>query len=173
MLHLLGTSWTQANIFPQPSHTVNKRNYSLLFIIAVEVKLQMRNWKVSTYTYPQTKVCDACDVPFYWEGEVLGRWGLEESVFFFLSSLCMVLRFWTVCHAWDTPARVWLHIKLFNKVNVWLLLFPLLADIVVVVKLASVHVYCNPINYPLLLPYIAHWRNLHIHCLNKEEVIDN
>ena len=52
-------------------------------------------------------------------------------------------------------------------------LFSLLADVVVVVKAESVHVYCNPINYPLLLPYIAHWRNLHIHCLNKEEVIDN
>ncbi|XP_020603656.1 uncharacterized protein C20orf194-like [Orbicella faveolata] len=44
-----------------------------------------------------------------------------------------------------------------------------LEDIVVIVKAEGVHVYCNPINYPLLLPYIAYWRNLHIHCLNKEE----
>ncbi|KAJ7385532.1 hypothetical protein OS493_015104 [Desmophyllum pertusum] len=48
-----------------------------------------------------------------------------------------------------------------------------LEDIVVVVKAESVDVYCNPINYPLLLPYIAHWRNLHIHCLNKEEYEDD
>ena len=44
------------------------------------------------------------------------------------------------------------------------------SDVVVVVKAESVHVYCNALNYPQLLPYIAHWRNLHIHCLNKEEV---
>ena len=43
-------------------------------------------------------------------------------------------------------------------------------DLVVVVKAESVHVYCNPLNYPHLLRYIAHWRNLHIHCLTKEEV---
>ncbi|XP_022802915.1 uncharacterized protein C20orf194-like isoform X2 [Stylophora pistillata] len=48
-----------------------------------------------------------------------------------------------------------------------------LEDIVVVVKAESVHVYCNPINYPLLLPYIAHWRNLRIHCLDKELYLDN
>ena len=54
-----------------------------------------------------------------------------------------------------------------------MILFPLVPDIVVIVKAESVHVYCNPVNYPLLLPYIAHWRNLHIHCLNKEEVNEN
>ena len=47
----------------------------------------------------------------------------------------------------------------------------LLADILVVVKAESVHVYCNPINYPLLLPRIAHWRNLRVHCLDKELVL--
>ncbi|XP_068708667.1 dynein axonemal assembly factor 9-like [Montipora foliosa] len=48
-----------------------------------------------------------------------------------------------------------------------------LEDLVVVVKAESVHVYCNPLNYPHLLRYIAHWRNLHIHCLTKEEYDDN
>ncbi|XP_078357511.1 dynein axonemal assembly factor 9-like isoform X1 [Oculina patagonica] len=48
-----------------------------------------------------------------------------------------------------------------------------LEDIVVVVKAESVHVYCNPVSYPLLLLYIAHWRNLHIHCLNKDEYEDD
>ncbi|XP_058958401.2 dynein axonemal assembly factor 9 isoform X1 [Pocillopora verrucosa] len=48
-----------------------------------------------------------------------------------------------------------------------------LEDILVVVKAESVHVYCNPINYPLLLPRIAHWRNLRVHCLDKELYIDN
>lgn len=48
-----------------------------------------------------------------------------------------------------------------------------LEDVVVLVKAASVHVYCNPLNYPYLLRYIAHWRNLQLHCLNKEEYDDN
>ncbi|KAK2558384.1 Dynein axonemal assembly factor 9 [Acropora cervicornis] len=48
-----------------------------------------------------------------------------------------------------------------------------LEDFVVLVKAASVHVYCNPLNYPYLLRYIAHWRNLQLHCLNKEEYDDN
>ncbi|XP_032237249.2 dynein axonemal assembly factor 9 isoform X2 [Nematostella vectensis] len=45
----------------------------------------------------------------------------------------------------------------------------ILEDVVVLVKLESVHVYCNPLNYPHLLPLIGHWRNLHIHCLAEEE----
>ena len=61
--------------------------------------------------------------------------------------------------------------KMLHKVGALLrYFFPLVPDSVVIVKAESVHVYCNPINYPFLLPYIAHWRNLHIHCLSKEEV---
>ena len=52
----------------------------------------------------------------------------------------------------------------------FLLYYCLLPDVVVVVKAESVHVYCNPLNYPYLLPFIAHWRNLHIHCMNSYEV---
>ena len=52
----------------------------------------------------------------------------------------------------------------------FLLYYCLLPDVVVVVKAESVHVYCNPLNYPYLLPFIAHWRNLHIHCMNSNEV---
>lgn len=48
-----------------------------------------------------------------------------------------------------------------------------LEDVVVVVKAESVHVYCNPLNYPYLLPFIAHWRNLHIHCMNSNEYEDD
>lgn len=76
--------------------------------------------------------------------------------------------------AHDMPESVQLHtFKMHHRVGVLLTHFPLVPDIVVIVKAESVHLYCNPISYPLLLPYIAHWRNLHIHCLNKEEVNTN
>ena len=59
----------------------------------------------------------------------------------------------------------------FVMLMLFLLLYHcLLPDVVVVVKAESVHVYCNPLNYPYLLPFIAHWRSLHIHCLNSKEV---
>ncbi|CAH1782475.1 unnamed protein product [Owenia fusiformis] len=45
-------------------------------------------------------------------------------------------------------------------------------DMIVLVKKQCVHVYCNPINYMYLLPYIAHWRNLRIHCLTDEKFQD-
>jgi hypothetical protein len=38
------------------------------------------------------------------------------------------------------------------------------------VKRDSVHVYCNPINYLFLLPYIGSWPNLRIHCLKEDDV---
>ncbi|PIK33276.1 hypothetical protein BSL78_29910, partial [Apostichopus japonicus] len=34
---------------------------------------------------------------------------------------------------------------------------------------SAVYVYCNPLNYPHLLPYIAHWPNLRLHCTNQQQ----
>ncbi|XP_077992587.1 dynein axonemal assembly factor 9-like [Glandiceps talaboti] len=45
-------------------------------------------------------------------------------------------------------------------------------DLVFLIKKDSVHVYCNPVNYLYLLPYIAHWRNLRIHCMTETEYDD-
>ncbi|KFW75825.1 Uncharacterized protein C20orf194, partial [Manacus vitellinus] len=44
-----------------------------------------------------------------------------------------------------------------------------LDDIIILIKPDSVHLYCNPVNYNQLLPYVAHWRNLHFHCLTENE----
>ena len=93
-----------------------------------------------------------------------GGGGLSEwSIAYYIFGQC--------AHVWDLPYQCsYLHAKCSIKLLFLLILFPLVPDIVVIVKAGSVHVYCNPINYPLLLPYIAYWRNLHIHCLSKEEV---
>jgi hypothetical protein len=48
--------------------------------------------------------------------------------------------------------------------------FFLLADVILLIKSDSVHLYCNPVNYRYLLPYVAHWRNLHFHCMTENEV---
>uniref|UniRef100_A0A8K9WZ06 Dynein axonemal assembly factor 9 n=1 Tax=Oncorhynchus mykiss TaxID=8022 RepID=A0A8K9WZ06_ONCMY len=47
-----------------------------------------------------------------------------------------------------------------------------LDDVIVLIKAESVHLYCNPINYSYLLPYVSHWRNLSIHCMNQTEYED-
>uniref|UniRef100_A0A8C8RP68 Chromosome 20 open reading frame 194 n=1 Tax=Pelusios castaneus TaxID=367368 RepID=A0A8C8RP68_9SAUR len=47
-----------------------------------------------------------------------------------------------------------------------------LDDVIILIKPDSVHVYCNPINYSYLLPYVAYWRNLHFHCLTENEYED-
>ncbi|XP_064007252.1 dynein axonemal assembly factor 9 isoform X2 [Pogoniulus pusillus] len=48
----------------------------------------------------------------------------------------------------------------------------LLDDIIILIKPDSVHLYCNPVNYNHLLPYVAFWRNLHFHCLTENEYDD-
>ncbi|XP_023651405.1 dynein axonemal assembly factor 9 isoform X1 [Paramormyrops kingsleyae] len=48
----------------------------------------------------------------------------------------------------------------------------LLDDVILLIKADSVHLYCNPVNYTSLLPYISHWRNLHIHCMTEAEYED-
>ncbi|XP_068799917.1 dynein axonemal assembly factor 9 isoform X2 [Struthio camelus] len=47
-----------------------------------------------------------------------------------------------------------------------------LDDIIILIKPDSVHLYCNPVNYSHLLPYVAYWRNLHFHCLTENEYED-
>jgi len=45
-------------------------------------------------------------------------------------------------------------------------------DVVLVIRRDSVEVYCNPVNYVSLLPLVAHWRRVHIHCL-PEALVGN
>uniref|UniRef100_A0A8B9KVZ3 Si:ch211-194c3.5 n=1 Tax=Astyanax mexicanus TaxID=7994 RepID=A0A8B9KVZ3_ASTMX len=47
-----------------------------------------------------------------------------------------------------------------------------LDDVIILIKAESVHLYCNPVNYSYLLPYVSHWRNLHLHCMNETEYED-
>uniref|UniRef100_A0A8D2LY49 Chromosome 20 open reading frame 194 n=1 Tax=Varanus komodoensis TaxID=61221 RepID=A0A8D2LY49_VARKO len=47
-----------------------------------------------------------------------------------------------------------------------------LDDVILLIKPDSVHLYCNPINYSYLLPYVAFWKNLHFHCLTENEYED-
>lgn len=41
-------------------------------------------------------------------------------------------------------------------------------DLVICIKKESVHIYCNPINYNLVMMYAAPWSNLVVHCLNAD-----
>uniref|UniRef100_A0A4W4GZV0 DAAF9 N-terminal domain-containing protein n=1 Tax=Electrophorus electricus TaxID=8005 RepID=A0A4W4GZV0_ELEEL len=47
-----------------------------------------------------------------------------------------------------------------------------LDDVIIVIKAENVHLYCNPVNYRFLLPYVSHWRNLHLHCMTEAEYED-
>ncbi|XP_077157339.1 dynein axonemal assembly factor 9 [Paroedura picta] len=47
-----------------------------------------------------------------------------------------------------------------------------LDDVILLIKPDSVHLYCNPVNYSYLLPYVAVWKNLHFHCLTENEYED-
>ncbi|XP_038601388.1 uncharacterized protein C20orf194 homolog isoform X2 [Tachyglossus aculeatus] len=48
----------------------------------------------------------------------------------------------------------------------------ILDDVIILIKPDSVHLYCNPVNYCHLLPYVAFWRNLHFHCMTESEYED-
>lgn len=48
----------------------------------------------------------------------------------------------------------------------------MLDDVILLIKAECVHLYCNPLNYSYLLPYISHWRNLHIYCMTEAEYED-
>lgn len=45
-----------------------------------------------------------------------------------------------------------------------------LPDVILLIKADCVHLYCNPMNYSYLLPYVSHWRNLHLYCMTEAEV---
>ncbi|XP_066534689.1 uncharacterized protein C20orf194 homolog isoform X2 [Hoplias malabaricus] len=47
-----------------------------------------------------------------------------------------------------------------------------LDDVIILIKADCVHLYCNPVNYSYLLPYVSHWRNLHLHCMTEAEYGD-
>ncbi|XP_069601233.1 dynein axonemal assembly factor 9 [Ranitomeya imitator] len=47
-----------------------------------------------------------------------------------------------------------------------------LDDVIILIRSDSVHLYCNPVNYSYLLPYVSCWRNLHVHCMNQNEYED-
>lgn len=44
------------------------------------------------------------------------------------------------------------------------------SDVILLIKAECVHLYCNPMNYCYLLPYVSHWRNLHLYCMTEAEV---
>uniref|UniRef100_A0A8D0A070 Dynein axonemal assembly factor 9 n=1 Tax=Sander lucioperca TaxID=283035 RepID=A0A8D0A070_SANLU len=48
----------------------------------------------------------------------------------------------------------------------------MLDDVILLIKAECVHLYCNPMNYSYLLPYVSHWRNLHLYCMTKAEYED-
>ncbi|KAL4660989.1 hypothetical protein GN956_G1624 [Arapaima gigas] len=48
----------------------------------------------------------------------------------------------------------------------------LLDDVILLIKADSVHLYCNPISYTSILPYISPWRNLHLYCMTEAEYED-
>ncbi|CAN9502622.1 unnamed protein product [Ophioblennius macclurei] len=47
-----------------------------------------------------------------------------------------------------------------------------LDDVILLIKAECVHLYCNPLNYSFLLPYVSHWRNLHLYCMTEAEYQD-
>ncbi|XP_053560295.1 dynein axonemal assembly factor 9 [Bombina bombina] len=47
-----------------------------------------------------------------------------------------------------------------------------LDDVIILIKSDSVHLYCNPVNYMYLLPFVSCWRNLHFHCMTESEYED-
>ena len=48
--------------------------------------------------------------------------------------------------------------------------FFFLSDLIMLIRRHEVDIYCNPVNYHYLLPYVAHWRNLRFHCMTDREV---
>ncbi|XP_023208090.1 uncharacterized protein C20orf194 homolog [Xiphophorus maculatus] len=48
----------------------------------------------------------------------------------------------------------------------------MLDDVILLIKAECVHLYCNPLNYSYLLPYVSHWRNLQLYCMTEAEYED-
>ncbi|XP_053701726.1 uncharacterized protein C20orf194 homolog isoform X1 [Synchiropus splendidus] len=49
----------------------------------------------------------------------------------------------------------------------------LFTDVILLIKSECVHLYCTPMNYSYLLPYVSHWRNLHLYCMTEAESEDH
>ncbi|KAK3095428.1 hypothetical protein FSP39_014571 [Pinctada imbricata] len=45
-------------------------------------------------------------------------------------------------------------------------------DLIILIRHNEVDIYCNPINYHYLLPYVSHWRNVRFHCMTDDEYED-
>ncbi|THD20532.1 hypothetical protein D915_008779 [Fasciola hepatica] len=43
-------------------------------------------------------------------------------------------------------------------------------DLIICVRYTDTHIYCNAANSRILLPYISHWPNLRIHCVNETDM---
>ncbi|KAJ0008730.1 hypothetical protein NQD34_016145 [Periophthalmus magnuspinnatus] len=66
-----------------------------------------------------------------------------------------------------------LFLKLFIVIlDCILICYVLFSDVILLIKSEGVHLYCNPLNYNYLLPYISHWRNLHLYCMTESEYED-
>uniref|UniRef100_A0A3P9NIZ1 Dynein axonemal assembly factor 9 n=1 Tax=Poecilia reticulata TaxID=8081 RepID=A0A3P9NIZ1_POERE len=48
----------------------------------------------------------------------------------------------------------------------------MLDDVILLIKAECVQLYCNPLNYSYLLPYVSHWRNLQLYCMTEAEYED-
>uniref|UniRef100_A0A3Q3IIW6 Uncharacterized protein n=1 Tax=Monopterus albus TaxID=43700 RepID=A0A3Q3IIW6_MONAL len=75
-----------------------------------------------------------------------------------------------------TELAKYLFYGLYSQLNVEHVLdeFPeeMLDDVILLIKAECVHLYCNPLNYSYLLPYVSHWRNLHLYCMTEAEYED-
>lgn len=63
--------------------------------------------------------------------------------------------------------HIFVHALVFISIDTSLVL---VLDVILLIKVDCVHLYCNPLNYSYLLPYVSHWRNLHLYCMTETEV---
>ncbi|KAH9494941.1 hypothetical protein Btru_020846 [Bulinus truncatus] len=42
-------------------------------------------------------------------------------------------------------------------------------DMILLIYCDHVQVYCNPVNYHYLLPYVSHWPGIQFHCLSDDQ----
>lgn len=68
-----------------------------------------------------------------------------------------------------SPVKLFLNWHLLLLLSI-LICYLCLPDVILLIKAECVHLYCNPLNYSYLLPYISHWRNLHLYCMTEAEV---
>lgn len=108
--------------------------------------------------------------------------GLFLFIWLCVFIFCLILRLFSfiefslICRFQNTfvfPFGIHLHVMQYILFESWLIyrifLF-LLLDLIVLIRRHEVDIYCNPVNYHYLLPYVAHWTNLRFHCLLDTEV---